>query len=340
MSSITSVTEAEDALCEGQFFQVEGVLIDPDDVVRLDTSGENPRFLLSDGSTVTHDPLKKGDAGDYLAQAIQKARRPETQSEKQDPRLFAWGWSNYTKTRYNWYNTKINDSIEGIGFQNDLVTFGDVSGSNGRVLTYEIDGRDISTVGAKIAETDLSNLPLSMTVSDIDSLSFSRNLRYMFVQYSGTHDRFSFDTQGDASAFTADYTGAALPQSNGLGMQSALDGPNVLYAYSTYYDEIKKFSLSTAHDWRTASLEQSQSGGANQPHTTGRDIDGNTVYIFKDTDDTLKTSILDGSDLSTILPYDYQTQNTDFVDTLRAARDGSYIHLLHANDILQFKLNP
>lgn len=86
MSTISNVDEAIDALCRGEFFQVGGEIINPQDIVRVDyNGGQNPIFYLEDGSTVQHDRFQNGDVGDFLANALQVATRGSTQSEAIKP---------------------------------------------------------------------------------------------------------------------------------------------------------------------------------------------------------------------------------------------------------------
>jgi hypothetical protein len=92
MSTISSPQEAYEALCNGEFFQVGGQIINPTDIVRVDRNGgTNPVFHLEDGSVVQHDRFKEGDVGDYLAAALTVATRGQAQSQAIKPaanRLF------------------------------------------------------------------------------------------------------------------------------------------------------------------------------------------------------------------------------------------------------------
>jgi len=84
MSTIRTVSDAYEALCAGEYFQVGDKIIDPEDVVRVDRTGE-PTFYLSDGSAAQHKRFQKGSTGDLLAEALDVARRGQAQSEKVFP---------------------------------------------------------------------------------------------------------------------------------------------------------------------------------------------------------------------------------------------------------------
>jgi len=75
MSTIRTVSDAYEALCAGEYFQIGGLVIDPEDIVRVDRSFDQPKFWLSDGSTIQHDRFEKGDVGDLLAEALEIATR-------------------------------------------------------------------------------------------------------------------------------------------------------------------------------------------------------------------------------------------------------------------------
>jgi len=86
MSTISSVQEAREALCNGELFQVGGRFINPSDIVEVDPNGgENPIFYLEDGRSVQHNRFTPGDAGDFLAAALEYAQRGGAQSEAIKP---------------------------------------------------------------------------------------------------------------------------------------------------------------------------------------------------------------------------------------------------------------
>lgn len=84
MSKISTVQQAYEALCAGEYFQVGEKIIDPSDIVRFEY-GEEPIFHLQDGSTAQHERFSQGSVGDLLADALSVATRGEQQAQVLKP---------------------------------------------------------------------------------------------------------------------------------------------------------------------------------------------------------------------------------------------------------------
>lgn len=148
MSTIGSVEEAYEALCDGEFFQVGGKIINPDDIVRFEyNGGTDPVFYLEDGTTAQHNQYLDGDVGDLLVEAMSVATRGQSQSQRLIPpatieRIFT------TNSNDEAQEHSTDGSVQGttsipynaafIPFRERFLMVNDYS-TNTNILTYDID---------------------------------------------------------------------------------------------------------------------------------------------------------------------------------------------------------
>lgn len=86
INRVSNTDEAQDELCNGSLFLVDGQFLAPSHVVRMtENSSGYPQFHLADGTTLTHDPFQPGETGDLLADALPRAVRADNQSQKIKP---------------------------------------------------------------------------------------------------------------------------------------------------------------------------------------------------------------------------------------------------------------
>ena len=161
MSNISNVDEAVEALCQGEFFQVEGTPMNPDEIIwaEKDSKGQ-PIFHLQDGSTRTHNQYIRGDVGDLLYEALTVAVRKGNQSEVIAPNstvnsilfqvsqgsieLDEFGDENGNKVS-DWFSSGQNGiSHSPTGYSIVYLTVGD---SPAELRKYDKDGNQLWTTG-------------------------------------------------------------------------------------------------------------------------------------------------------------------------------------------------
>lgn len=248
MSTISSPQEAYEALCRGEFFQVGKTLINPDDIVRLDRNGgEDPIFYLEDGTTVQHDKYEEGSAGDLLAEALSVAGRAAGQSEE----VFL--------------------------IDNRVLYTGD--DSNGDTVSYSFGTKkDLGTLGNKKALSTIAN-PRGVFVG-----ANGENL-YVAGEDGGNNQKLERYNLGDIYDISTASFVSNNPNRSHAGSTGAIEGVffkpdgTKMYLVDVSNGDVEQFTLSTAYDPSTASLDVEYSTGQISPSGIDFNDDGTKMYV-------------------------------------------------------------
>jgi hypothetical protein len=317
MSTISTVQEAYEALCAGEYFQVEGQIINPADIVKVDRSPNEPRFYLSDGSVVQHKKYEAGDVGDLLAEALQVATRGG-QSQRINPRAFAFQRENYIyEGKLDWYrNLQFASYQTGQGMRiapdGKAIYILDSEDTSPRIQKYEIPVPwDVVGSMSSSGNTLLAQHSISGKVSKTAAaLYVTRNEQFVYVADSGTLYKWEMTTPGDLSSIS--YVGNGNTASGAINFNyqsfqfafSPASEGTVAFCFDPF-GNLQKFEMTTAYDLGTSSKVQ-QKSIAGDEIWCGQDEKGNPVLGVNDGsgNQSFKVSTLPNSDLNNFLPVD------------------------------------